>query len=247
MNFSNTLIEDDILLLSHVQRKLDNMCNSLIYHPTRDIITNARFWVVSNRMDIIEFEEESRRFAVFEPASILKGNQFFFQKWRKRYWVDFVNRKANLRYLLEHKIPEDWHPENSYPKTSIKRQLQETNLSPIAIFLYSLAATLLRQKPNARFYDASASQLKTKFGLWCDITFRGENKKVQIPSRKSFPTALRELSIFNSRDEEAPCKKSYNDGVYYQFPLTEQKATLYSLEDLAKELSIEVHNSHFHV
>jgi len=56
------------------------------------------------------------------------------------------NRKATLLYFLDHEIPAGWHPEQSYPRTSMKKQIEYANLSMTAIYSYSLALTLQEKK-----------------------------------------------------------------------------------------------------
>jgi len=111
----------------------DQSCVRELYIPDRQVITNARFIIVSNNPQVLRLEEGSRRFAVFEPSDKLQGEVYFFEKFAT-YWSDMGNRKATLLYFLDHKIPTGWHPEQSYPRTSMKKQIEYANLSMTAIY-----------------------------------------------------------------------------------------------------------------
>jgi hypothetical protein len=214
-----------------------------LYTSARQIITNARFMIVSNNPQILKLEEGSRRFAIFEPSTyFLQEDQSFLHDWHNSYWILINNRKAVLKFLLNHPIPNDWHPERSYPsKTTIKKQIEAANLEPLAIYNYALGRTL-SEETKKEYFDAPAKLLFAKFKLWVDFNYhrsnnggsRTNNSGFRIPSKNEFPLELRKLGIFKSTDETADRKKSYHSGTFYQLPLQRltNKAMDYCIEPL---------------
>ncbi len=119
-----------------------------IYHiPDRQVITNARFITVSNNPQVLRLEKGSRCFAVFETSDKLQGEVDFREICD--LLVRYGQSKAILVYFLDHEIPAGWYPEQSYPRMSVKKQIECANLSMIAIYSYSLALTFTREKKGS--------------------------------------------------------------------------------------------------
>lgn len=108
------------------------------------MITNARFITVSNNPQVLRLEQGSRCFAVFETSDKLQGEVDFREICH--LLVRYGQSKVILVYFLDHEIPAGWYPEQSYPRMSVKKQIECANLSMIAIYAYSLALTLQEKK-----------------------------------------------------------------------------------------------------
>ncbi len=107
------------------------------------------------------------------------------------------NRKATLLDFLDHEIPAGCHPEQSYLRTSMKKQIQNANLSMTATYSYSLALTLQEKKRfKSEFYDLSSSGLFEKFKLWIEVD---SPKSKEIPNRKTFSTMMNSVGVKNIR------------------------------------------------
>ena len=211
-----------------------------LYVSERQVITNARFLIVSNNMEILKLEENSRRFAVFEPADSLLMNYQFFHKFES-YWSKIGNRKATLLYFLNHTISEDWHPEKSYPLSTLKKQMECSNLSLVALYAYALARTLREHKDKTSdYFDVNSTQLFEKLKLWISVNYP-KAKNEETPTRKSFRTLLMTVGIRNTKDLDQQQAKRYKEGEYYRIPLKKfaEKANHYFIEGLTDEFVIQ--------
>jgi hypothetical protein len=201
-----------------------------LYSPERQIITNVRFMVVSNNPLILKLEQNSRRFAVFEPSSNLVGKYGFFKKWKNEYWASLSNRKAVLTFLLNHRLPDDWHPEQSYSVTSLKKEIEASNLSLVCIYIYALARTV-DSRGQGKFWDVPAKELKDKFKFWVDVYYyKKERTTTELPNRNEFPVELSKLGVFNTKN--LPIQKKYSNAEHYRIPILDcsEKANTYNID-----------------
>jgi hypothetical protein len=123
------------------------MLENFAYIPDRQVVTNAKFIVVSNNPQVLRLEQGSRCFALFETSDKLQGKVDFREICD--LLVRYGQSKAILVYFLDHEIPAGWYPEQSYPRMSVKKQIECANLSMIAIYSYSLALTFTREKKGS--------------------------------------------------------------------------------------------------
>ena len=226
-----------------------------LFSPERTIISNVRFFLISNNTSILKLEENSRRFAVMEPSDSLAQDHDFFITFRQ-YWASVGNRRATLQYLLEHSIPKVWHPERSYPMTNLKRQIEGAHLAPLPHYMYSLAKTLQEEQQQqhseekpAEYVDVQATELRNKFELWLrtctthnNNSSSSNNKKKRdaliIPNRNEFPIELNNIGVVNTRNlPPGSDKGGHKSGQWYRIPLSTfaQKADDYYLESISPE------------
>ena len=208
-----------------------------IYCPVRPFISNARFMIVSSSSDPFHVKEELRQFAVFEPSTKLLGNFQYFHNWQTNYWSSLGNRKATLLFLLNHEIPYDWHPEESYPPPSIQREFKSQGFPLITRYIYALARTIRERDKIAQYYDVPSGQLKKNFRKWVDINFPKANP-TDIPTKFTLPSALSKIGILNTR--LVLNHKRYSDAEYYRIPLKEcaEKAEDYGIESFDSDFCV---------
>jgi hypothetical protein len=132
------------------------------------------------------------------------------------------NRKTTLLYFLDHEIPAGWHPEQSYPRTSLKKQIEYANLSMTAI--YSCSSAITEKKGfKSEFCGLSSSGLFEKFKLWIEVNSLKSN--------------------FSDDDQFCQCKKTrdlssgskrYKDGEFYRISLKRfaERTNFYMIEYL---------------
>ena len=221
-----------------------------LYSPDRNIITNVRFLLISNNFDMLKLEKDSRRFAIFEPSEELVRDYEYFTELKQNYWDSRGNRKATLEYFLnQHKIPRDWHPEKSYPGSTLKKHMEASNLEPAAHYLYSLAKTVydeevLKQSESNRhhFFDVQSTELRTKLSQWFHMSGNYPNTRgSKIPNQNQLPSELARLGVVNIRTlPPGPDKISYQSGQWYRIPIVQfaKEAEEYFLDILSPQFCV---------
>ncbi len=141
---------------------------------------------MSNNPNILKLEENSRRFAVFEPSSSFadtKKECDFLHLWHTEFCSSFANCKAVLNFLLNNPIPKDWHPERSYPNPQIKKKIEVANLDPLPINVF-----------------------QDQFHLWINLNYRcaAANKDLKIPNRNGSSVELKKSESITRRTHKLP-------------------------------------------
>ncbi len=180
-------------------------------------------------------DENSRRFAVFEPSGKLMGEHSYFLTFKHHYWASVGNRRATLNYLLnEHRIPPAWHPEASYQRSTLKRKIEAASLNSLSCYLYSLSTTIVAQLGEKHqhhdYLDVQSTELKRGFHTWLTLNPWVNEKPL---NRNAFPMELSKLGVFNTQDlPPGPDKKWHRGGQWYRLPLLSfaAKADEYELE-----------------
>ena len=224
----------------------DNARIRQMYHDDRFVITNARFVIVSNNPNILQLEKDSRRFAVFEAASTFQRDYDFFRFWNNEYWLDETNRVAVLHYLQsKHKIPEKWHPEESYPETNMKLRMECASLSILQTFIYSLSISSYFDKYRSNkqkeetydlAFDIPSKKLIESIRAWSKIHYCGSPIKEELPNKNTLPSQLSQLGIENTKNLSQH-RKVYRSAEHYRIPVTDlaKKALKFELDPLEKE------------
>lgn len=246
------VIDDSGKSLAEEKEALKNLITSAdarnrdLYSSERMVLSNVRFMVISNDPNVLELDQDDRRYALLDLDSALAKDHQYFIDFR-RYWECVKNRRACLNYLLnEHEIPKNWHPEGSYPGSVLKTQIEASLLNPIAQYLYPLAKALQHNNPDIlgdEYVDIGAQELRNRFNLWFKRTYppqvahrksSGGNDQCFL-TRNGFTQGLTQAGVFNTRQLPLGTDKGgHKSGQWYRMPLQAfaRKADHYFLDTL---------------